>query len=76
MTVLRRARLAGARQPVAAHHAHQTAVGRVAHGQGHSVGAVARASAAVVLIQRRLEEARIPSLLYYFHSAVCASEVW
>ena len=33
-------------------------------------------SAAVVLIQRRLEEARIPSLLYYFHSAVCASEVW
>ena len=31
-------------------------------------------AATVVLIQRRLEEARVPSLLY-FHSAFCASEV-
>ena len=38
----RRARLTGAHQPGAAHHAHQTEVGRVAHGQGHSVGAAPR----------------------------------
>ena len=31
-------------------------------------------AATVVLIQRRLEEARVPSLLY-FNSAFCASEV-
>ena len=44
----RRARLTGARQPGAAHHAHQTAVGRVAHGQGHSVGAAPRQATQLV----------------------------